>query len=116
MRAEVGMKYFLVISNLETEEVESSRLKRGSESYDRICFEKVGPGLGEGREGISDMHCDVKSGEKTHVAGWQRAVEPGAFGDKSSGMNDKPLALRQRELSGVIFGLLGVISGNHTGA
>lgn len=42
MKAVTGMKYFLVISNLETGKVESSRLKRGSESHEKICF-------GEGR-------------------------------------------------------------------
>lgn len=42
MKVEVGVNYFLVISNLETGRVESSRLKRGSESYEEICFQEGG--------------------------------------------------------------------------
>ena len=51
-------------------------------------------------------------GEGTDLAGWQI---PGTFGGKNNGMNDRHLALRQRELSGVIFGLLCGRSGNHSG-
>lgn len=58
------------------------------------------------------MYWDMKVGERTDLAGWQI---PGNFGGKYNGMNDKCLALRQRALSGVIFGLLCGRSGNHTG-
>lgn len=66
------------------------------------------------------MYYDVKGGEmnQTDLASWQTGGETGAFGDKSSGTNgtnDKPLALRQKELSGVIFGFLCGISGKHVG-
>lgn len=52
----------------------------------------------EGRKGISGMYYNGKVGKRnqTDLAGWQTEGEPGAFGDKSSGTNDKPLALRQK--------------------
>lgn len=70
----------------------------------------------EGRKGISGMYYDMKVGEmnRTDLASWQTEVETGAFGDKISGTNgtnDKPLALRQKEMSGVIFGFLCGIRG-----
>lgn len=58
----------------------------------------------EGRKGISGMYYDVKVGKRNQIdfVGWQTEGEPGAFEDKSSGTNDKPLALRQEAVRSYI--------------
>lgn len=94
MKAEVGMKYFLVISNLETGNVESSGLWEEVSLMNKSASEKVGPGLErEGSKGISGMYYDVKVGERnqTDLPDWQTEGEPGTFGSKSSGTNDNLL-------------------------
>lgn len=63
------MKYFLVISDLETGNDESTRLKGGSESHEQICFREGRAWLleREGRKGISGVHYDVKVGARNQT-------------------------------------------------
>lgn len=83
----------------------------------KSASEKAGPVFEREvrKGGISGMYYDRKVGKRnqTNLAGWQMEGEPSTF--KSSGSNDKLLALRQDELSGVIFSLLCRISGKHAG-